>query len=192
MNTSVSNQFMIRVRRKSLWRWVPVNQKELLNPEVIHLNGCYCISKVQIIHREQTIAEFHTFTYEHLQSYQKPAWENISHVSEHREQIPCLLITCSSMSLWNSSLSSAGQSTWVAKSQQSQVQKIWKHTSLRMLQAVKSDSSMCGNMHTNKGMKTFSQPKKVSGNTKDTLKGSFISLIPFHRHILKIDKYHKY
>lgn len=43
-----------------------------------------------------------------------------------------------------------------------------------------------------KGWKHFFQPKKISGNTKDTLKGSFISLIPFHRHILKIDKCHKY
>lgn len=69
---------------------------------------------------------------------------------------------------------------------------MWKYTSLRIMQAVESACSMCANVHTNKGMKTFFQPKKIPGNTKATLNGSFISLIPFHRRILKIDRCHKY
>lgn len=48
------------------------------------------------------------------------------------------------------------------------------------------------NMHTNEVMKTFYQAKKISGNTKATLKGRLGGLISFHRHILKIDKCHKH
>lgn len=61
------------------------------------------------------------------------------------------------------------------------------------LQAVKTASSVhTANMHTNKVMKTLYQANKVSGNTKATLKGSLGGLISFHRHVLKIDKCHKY
>lgn len=61
------------------------------------------------------------------------------------------------------------------------------------LQAAKTASSVdTANMHTNEVMKTLYQANKVSGNTKATLKGSLGGLISFHRHILRIDKCHKY
>lgn len=68
-----------------------------------------------------------------------------------------------------------------------------KHISLWRLKAVKTASSVdIANMHTNEVMKTLYQANKISGNTKATLKGSLGGLISFHRHILKIDKCHKY
>lgn len=128
---------------------------------------------------------FQNFTYSHMSifcspSKNQPEWTLLLSLSTGSESLVCPSLVAA----WavNNSLSSAAQPVCVAKPQQSQVQKKWKHTSLRILQAVKSASSICANMHTNKGMEIYFQLKKISGNAKATLEGSFISLIPFHRH----------
>lgn len=138
---------------------------------------------------------FQNFTLSHMNIFHSPCKNQpertlLLSLSTGSESLVCPALVAA----WacETTLSSAVQSIRVAKPHQSRVQKMWKYTSLRILQAVKPARSMCANKHTKKGIKASFQLKKISGNTKATLKGSFICLISFHRHILKLEKCHKF